>query len=133
MCTDRVQKKNEEPAHCSSDMVRCAVDDGDTRVPRPTECCSREQLFAINALDFIRTLFRFRAGDEVYLISINSVAMCEQTDAAILRGHWRRGDSYRYLSRWRLALYILPKPVRRVPESQFEMKPNGVTETAITM
>jgi len=109
----------------------------DPRVPKTDRVLvAGAVVYAIMPLDFIPDFLPFIGQvDDVYLISLTLLRLVNRTDAAIVREHWRGGGDVVPLleSVANLAPIFLPKPVRRVLESQVELTPNGVTETAITL
>jgi uncharacterized membrane protein YkvA (DUF1232 family) len=109
----------------------------DPRVPKTDRALvAGAVVYAIIPLDFIPDFIPFIGQvDDVYLISLTLLRLMNRTDAEIVREHWRGGGDVVPLleSVTNLAPMFLPKSVRRVLESQVEIKPKGVTETAITM
>jgi len=109
----------------------------DPRVPKTDRVLvAGAVVYAIMPFDFIPDFIPFIGQvDDVYLISLTLLRLVNRTDAAILREHWRgAGDVIPLLeSVGNMAPMFLPKSVRRVLEAQVEIKPNGVTEAAITM
>ena len=109
----------------------------DPRVPKTDRVLvAGAVVYAIMPFDFIPDFIPFIGQvDDAYLIALTLLRLVNRTDAEILREHWRgAGDVIPLLeSVGNMAPMFLPKSVRRVLEAQVEIKPNGVTETAITM
>lgn len=101
----------------------------DRRVPRAEKALFAGAIvYAVMPLDFIPDMIPFVGQiDDAYLIALTLLRLLSQTDADVVREHWRGGGDVVELahSMAEVAPMLLSKSVRRVLSSKVEVAPKA--------